>query len=281
MGIDTKELNTITLLYVEDDEMVRTQTLNLFEKIFKKVYSANDGKEGLEKFIKNQNEIEIIVSDINMPNLNGLDMVAKIKEVTANIPVIYTTAHTDSHYLKNALELNIDKYISKPLQMKDLTVNIVDLVLKYRKQKTLEALAKNLVQTTTKNSQIQLDMETKLELLDHKVKHYETLIDNLVFMVHLDKVGNITSVSSKFKTFFGFTDDEIIGSSINDLKCQECAGETFQQIMLKAIHTKKTISSKMTFKTKFGNSIDFDIILTAKYGSDDLVSGYVLYLDLN
>lgn len=281
MTVDTKELKTITLLYVEDDVMVRTQTASFFEKIFKKVYIATDGQEGLDEFIAHKDDIEIVVSDINMPNLDGLGMVSKIKEAaTGNIPVIFTTAHSDSHYLKNALDLNVDKYINKPLQMKELTANIIDLVLKYRKQKTLESLAINLVQTTNKNSQLQNDLEHKNILLEQKVKHYETLIDNLVMMVHTDKTGIITQASNKFNTFFKFNGEEMIGSSINSLKCNDCEGETFQQLMLKAIHTKKTISSRLTIRIKEEKSLEFDVILTAKYGQDELVSGYVIYLDL-
>lgn len=279
--LDTKELKTITLLYVEDDKMVRTHTLKLFEKIFKKVYVAEDGADGLEVFKKHQDEVEIVVSDINMPNLNGLEMVEKIKDIsTHNIPVVFTTAYTDSEYLQNALELKVDKYMSKPLQMKELTITIVDLVVKYRKQRTVETLARNFIETSSKNSQLQNDLGNIVQVQDQKIKHYETLIDNFMFTVVLDKTGNITDTSSKFCNFFGYTKDELIDTSINLLKCNSSEGENFQQLMLKAIHSKKTVASKMSFTAKEGNSIVFDVILTAKYGSDELVNGYSVYLDL-
>jgi CheY-like chemotaxis protein len=217
--LDTKELKTITLLYVEDDEMVRTQTLKLFNKIFKKVFVANDGEEGLKIFLENQNEIEIVVSDINMPNMNGMEMIKAIKDSPAkNVPFIFTTAHNDSTNLQGAIDLNIDKYLSKPLQMKDLTVSIVELVVKYRKQYALENLAKNLVQTTTKDSQLKQDLELKVNEQEQKIKHYEVLIDNFILTLHIDKVGIITEVSNKFNSFFGFAKDEIINSNISTLK---------------------------------------------------------------
>jgi response regulator RpfG family c-di-GMP phosphodiesterase len=238
--LDTKELKTITLLYVEDDEMVRTQTLKLFNKIFKKVFVANDGEEGLKIFLENQNEIEIVVSDINMPNMNGMEMIKAIKDSPAkNVPFIFTTAHNDSTNLQGAIDLNIDKYLSKPLQMKDLTVSIVELVVKYRKQYALENLAKNLVQTTTKDSQLKQDLELKVNEQEQKIKHYEVLIDNFILTLHIDKVGIITEVSNKFNSFFGFAKDEIINSNISTLKFSSDTGETFQKLMLKAIHTKK------------------------------------------
>lgn len=281
MKFDTKELATITVLYVEDDEMVRSQTSALFNKIFKKVYIANDGEEGLELFKNNESEIEIIVSDINMPNLNGMDMIKQIKQLaSSNVPVIFTTAHTDTHNLQNAIDLNINKYISKPLQIKELTANIVNLVLQYRKQKNLESMALSMANTVTKDSEFKQNCKEKLALLTQKIKHYEVLVDSFLFKLETNKLGNIEEVSTKFCTFFGFPKSEMIGSSINDLKCESCEGETFQQLMLKAIHTKKTISSKSTFILKDGTKIDFDVILTAKYADDGLVNGYTLYLDL-
>ncbi|MEA3290549.1 MAG: response regulator, partial [Campylobacterota bacterium] len=109
MTLDTKQLKTITLLYVEDDEAVMKQTKKLFDKIFKKVYTAQNGREGVNTFTEYQKEIEIIVTDINMPELNGIDMIKEINKYTLNIPVIVTTAHTDSEHLMNAIELNVDK----------------------------------------------------------------------------------------------------------------------------------------------------------------------------
>ena len=281
MIVNPKELKSITVLYVEDDVMVRTQTLNFFTKIFKKVYIGKDGEEGLELFTAHQDEIEIVVSDINMPKLDGLEMVSKIKDISAtNIPVIITTAHNESNYLKDAIDLNIDKYITKPLQMKELTLNIANLVLRYRKRKTLESLALNLVQENTKNSKLQSDLGNVVQQQEQKIKYYETLIENFVFMLNLDKTGNIISASNKFRIFFDFSEDEIIGTNINTLKCEKFEGDNFQHLMLKAIHTKKTVSAKVTFNVKEGAASEFDVIMTAQYGADGFVNGYVLYLDM-
>lgn len=279
MNIDTKELKTITVLYVEDDQSIRTQTAKVFEKILKKVYVACDGEEGLKIFLKHQNDIEIIVTDINMPNMNGLEMIEQINKYTTNIPFIITTAHTDSEHLLNAIELNVDKYIPKPVQIRDLTAIIVNLVLKYRRSNNIEALAKNLVQKSSQDVQTNHEMQTTLDFQKKQIEYYQTIIDNFVFTFQTDKTGNIFSASTKFIDFFGYDKENINNMNINDLKCESCEGENFQQLMLKAIHTKRTIASTHTFITNEGTKTVFDLTMTPNYGSDSLVNGYTFYLE--
>lgn len=280
MKLDTKELQKITLLYVEDDEAILSQMEMLFGKIFKKLYIATDGEQGLEVYKEHQNEIDVVVTDINMPNMNGLDMIKEINKLPTNIPKIVTTAHTDTDHLLNAFDLKVDKYIPKPVQIKELTVAVVDLVVKYRKANNLEVLAKGLVQ---KNNQTDLEKQTLQQQLDIKTKelnYYETIVDNFVVKFQTSKTGDIVSCSSKFLRFFDFTSEEIIGKNISVLKCESCKEQSFQQLMLKAIHTKKTITSSHTFITNSGKTTTCDVTMTPRYGSDMLVNGYIFYLDL-
>ena len=88
-----KEFN---ILYVEDDEevsLVFRETLNIF---FNKVYFAVNGLDGLEKF--ENNSIDLILTDITMPLMNGLDMSKEIKKINQDIPIIITSAHDDIEY---------------------------------------------------------------------------------------------------------------------------------------------------------------------------------------
>ncbi|MEA3288802.1 MAG: PAS domain-containing protein, partial [Campylobacterota bacterium] len=172
------------------------------------------------------------------------------------------------------------KYIAKPVQIKKLTVDIVELVVKYRKSNNIEALAKGLVQQKTKEDKNNQEIESELNIKRGLVKYYETIIDNFVFSLQIDKKGTIQKVSSKFLQFFKYDEDEIIGMNINELKCESCSNESFQQIMLKAIHTKKTIISTHNLTTKTNQKILFDITMTPHYDSSGLVDGYTLYLDM-
>jgi len=91
----------ITILYVEDEDDVREGYSRALKRISSELYTANNGVLGLELFKKYQPDI--IVSDIKMPQMNGLDMVRAIKEIASDVKVIFTTAHSESAYLLEAI----------------------------------------------------------------------------------------------------------------------------------------------------------------------------------
>jgi len=102
-------LKNITILYCEDEIELREITADMLGQYTKKVYLADDGAQGLEIFKKYANEIDLIITDVNMPKMNGLDMAKEIKEINQNIPIIVATAFSNSSYLLDAIELGIDK----------------------------------------------------------------------------------------------------------------------------------------------------------------------------
>ena len=279
MKLDTKELKNITVLYVEDNEMVRTQTEKILNKLFKHAFIAEDGVEGFEVYTKHKDEIDVIVTDINMPHLSGLDMIKKINKLHPSIATIVTTAHSDSENLLKAIDINIDKYITKPIQIKELTVSIVELVLKYRRINNMEELAKSLVQKTSQTDKENNELSTELEIVLKQNYYFKTIIDHLIVNFKTDKNGNITSFSTKFKNFFGY-DDSILGKNINILQCASCVQDSFQKLMLKAIHTKKTVIATYTFRTNSNRTIEAEVTMTPSYGEDSLVNGYTFYLDI-
>lgn len=107
----TKEL---IILYVEDEEDIRHQMLGLLRILFKEVYIARDGLEGLEMFHKRL--YDLIITDIQMPNMNGLDMIEHIRMNNSTIPIIITTAFSDQDYFIRSIDLKIDKYLLKPIE---------------------------------------------------------------------------------------------------------------------------------------------------------------------
>lgn len=115
-----KQLN---ILYVEDQEEIRNFTSNILNSIVGNLTVCSDGEEGLESF-KNNPDIDLIIADINMPKMNGLEMIKRINEINSNIPSIVTTAHTDSSFYKKSIELGINSYCLKPLDLYELIKNI-------------------------------------------------------------------------------------------------------------------------------------------------------------
>jgi CheY-like chemotaxis protein len=118
-----EHLQTLRLLCVEDDEEIRLSYKVLFEVFFKEVIFAQDGQDGYEKYLAN--DIDVVISDYNMPVLNGLDMIKQIRELNKEIPIILITAITDTNMIITALRYNVNNFIQKPLDFTELTNAIV------------------------------------------------------------------------------------------------------------------------------------------------------------
>jgi len=105
-------LNDTTVMYVEDDIATQKLIVKILTKYCKKVFVANDGAEGLELYKKMHPNI--ILSDIVMPNMNGIEMSKKIKELNPKQIISLFTAYNEPEFKEQALNLKIDAYIIKP-----------------------------------------------------------------------------------------------------------------------------------------------------------------------
>ncbi len=104
----------LSLLYVEDEPFIRQNAVEFLEDQFVEIYEAEDGKEALALYYRENPDI--IITDIEMPNIDGLELCRQIRKTDDNTPIIITTAFTDQDYLLQAIELNLVKYLMKPLQ---------------------------------------------------------------------------------------------------------------------------------------------------------------------
>ena len=128
MKIDNKLIlensKNLTILYVEDDDLLRSSTSQLFSNFFERVDVANDGQEGLNKYIEyfqeNDEAYDLVISDINMPNMDGLDMCEKIKAISYDQVFVFITAFNESNYLHSAIRLGVSGFLTKPIEMEQL-----------------------------------------------------------------------------------------------------------------------------------------------------------------
>lgn len=112
----------LKVLYVEDETDLRNSIRMILEMYYESVLSCTNGMEGLEIF--NREHPDVIVSDIMMPVLDGLEMTRKIREISPDTPVVLTTAFTETAYLLKAIELGISAYVKKPLDCEELVATI-------------------------------------------------------------------------------------------------------------------------------------------------------------
>jgi len=103
-----------TILYAEDDEALQESTSEYLRRYFREVYAASDGEEALALYRKKQPSA--IILDIDMPKRDGLQVAKDIRETNSKIPILMLTAFTDIDKLLEATELNLCKYLVKPVE---------------------------------------------------------------------------------------------------------------------------------------------------------------------
>ena len=134
--MDLNSLKNLEILYVEDEDDVMSQTKLILDDFVKEVHTAKDGEEGLKMAL--ELPIDIVIADINMPKKNGIDMIREIKQSKKELPCIITTAHDDREYLIDAINLKVDGYIIKPINIKDLINTIYNVMLPILQKKEIE-----------------------------------------------------------------------------------------------------------------------------------------------
>ncbi len=122
----------LKLLYVEDNELAREATLETLNVFFKDIVVSVNGKEGLDSF--KENNFDLIITDINMPKMNGIDMIKNIRELNSEIKIIVLSAHDDPEYFKTATEFQVEGYLLKPIHL----TNLVTLL-----ERTLESITQS------------------------------------------------------------------------------------------------------------------------------------------
>ncbi len=278
MNLNLQHLKTITVLYVEDEESVRNIISQTFERLFKKVYLAVDGQEGLNIFKEHQNEIEVVISDINMPNKNGMEMASDILAIT-QVPIIITTAHDDKDYLLKSIELDIKKYITKPIKTKELVLDISKIVEISRKEKHIKKATISLVAKSKDINNEKKELELKVNRIYKELKLLRVLSDNYISIIYTDKYGVITDVSTKFCNLYAYKKDEIIGQKITEIQDKTHNNE-IQKYMLESIHNRTSVTTLHNFKTKYGKALKCNMTMNPHFGTDKYIDGYTFYLDL-
>ena len=119
-------LKEITILYIEDDLASQNQTADTLKNFSSNLLVASDGIEALELY-KN-NKIQLIITDIQMPRMDGIEFATKIRKDDIKTPIIMLTAHTNNNYLLSCVNLNIQSYIIKPVNFTKLKESLYKVV---------------------------------------------------------------------------------------------------------------------------------------------------------
>jgi len=120
------KLKDYTLLFVENEKGIRENFAEFFNLLFREVFIAVDGVDGYDSY--KQNKPDLIITDIKMPKMDGLELVKKIREDDKDVSIVIISAHTDVEFLLSSIPLNLIEYIVKPLSEEKL-FTIFDIFL--------------------------------------------------------------------------------------------------------------------------------------------------------
>jgi len=221
----------LTLLYVEDNVEARETTLMVFQEFFDNIIVATNGEEGLEKF--KEHEIDLIITDINMPKLNGLDMIQEIRKIDDKILIFVLSAYNESGFFIDSIKLGVEGYLLKPIEMNQF-LGILNKVV------------------------------TKLELMEeaqiylHFLKEYEDLTNSSAIVTKADIDGKITFVNDKFCTITGYSKDELLGQHHSIIQHPDISEELYREIWETLTKKKSIWSGIIKILSKEGKSLYMD-----------------------
>ena len=173
---ELKELaQNYKVLYVEDDIDIQHSMSVYLSKFFLEVKSASNGKEGLAEYF--EGDYDLVVTDLSMPVMNGIEMIKQIKKLNSEQLVLVTSAHSESEYMVGAIEAGIDGYIIKPFNFEQLNNELFKIVEKLYKFAENEKYKTDLEKLVANKTQM---LST---LLQTQHDNYEKTIYSMVEMI--------------------------------------------------------------------------------------------------
>ncbi|WP_321468719.1 HD domain-containing phosphohydrolase [Halarcobacter sp.] len=228
-----ENLKNINILLVEDSLEARDELEIFFRNKVKKLYLASDGQEGYDLYKKYKPDL--VLSDIKMPKLDGLEMAKLIREFDKNSKIILITAFNDTDYMYKAIQLHVDNYVIKPIDYNLL----LESVLEISKIINLDKINKSIQNT---------------------LEQYKDIVDERSIVSKTDINGLITYVNKPFENISGYKKEELIGRPHSIIRHKETPKYVFEDLW-KTIINKKTWYGTIKNKKKNGSSYIVDTII--------------------
>jgi PAS domain S-box-containing protein len=217
----------LTILYVEDNRLSRETSLTLFEDFFREIVVAVNGKDGLDKFINSK--VDLIITDISMPKMNGLEMIREIRTIDKDIPILVLSASSDYQYFSESITLGVDGFLLKP-------INIQQFIL------TLQKITEK------------IDLKREAEKSEKLLNHYKEITDKSAIISVIDTDGLITYANEQFCRVSEYSEDELLGREYHQIMRYRQT-EELQKEIWETIQGRKDIWQGVTkYVSKSGKS---------------------------
>ena len=244
-------------MYVEDDDSIRNSLSSILKKIFGEVIICNDGNDGINQFkyytLERKSRIDTIISDINMPNLNGIEMVKEIRELDDEVPIIFTTAHGESSYLMEAIKLKIAYYALKPINTTELLQNVSKYCMIEHNKNLLAQKEQQLAQ-------------------------YMGIMNNIASIFKLDKQGNITEVNDLLCNVSKYTKEELLTLKVDDILHSDSTVSDYQSILHLLDNNDNTYKGKIKFKSKNNEIFYLNSTIISQYNDSTAELDGIIYI---
>jgi len=238
----------IKILYVEDEESIREEITYFLSRLTDDLYIAINGQEGLDLY--KTNNPDLVITDISMPVLDGIEMSKAIKAFDSNSKIIMLTAFNDSDYLLKAINIGIDGYLVKPINLSLLLEKI-------------------------KSIYYVIGLEKENKRVNSLFEQYKKAVDLNAIVSKTDSQGNITYINEEFENISGYEKDELIGQSHSIIKHEDMPETVFKDLWKTIKGEKKPWFGKIKNKRKDGSSYYVDTVINPIFNANGDIIEYI------
>lgn len=185
-------LKELTILYIEDEENIRVNIKKVLELLCHNIIDVSSSEEAKE-ILLNEDRIDIIISDIELPKTSGIEFVKELRKLDKTIPIILLTAYTDKKYLLEAAKLKLVDYLTKPIDFKTLNEALLKCVeelidnsryiIHFENSINYNVLHKNLFDSS-KSEEIPLTSK-ELNFLEYMIKNHHRVVSHEEIKVNI------------------------------------------------------------------------------------------------
>ena len=225
--INYKFLKTINILYIENNENIKKDFLKLTHGLFNQVICASTQKEGTDRFIENKKDsflFDLVLTNIDFPNGNGIEIIKEIRSEDFEIPIILLTDNTDNEKLLEAIKYKVTDYLPQKSSKKAL----IDSIQKASRTRHHDKFIEN---------------------IEDDLKELINAINDVALVSKTDIEGNITFVNKYFCEISGYTEEEAIGQNHTLIRAKDASKDQVNSLT-NAIRLGKVWEGKMKYVSK-------------------------------
>jgi diguanylate cyclase (GGDEF)-like protein len=192
----------ISLLYVEDEAGIRNSVARSLAFVADNISTAENGVEAL-RFLES-NDVDLIVTDIRMPKMDGLSFIDRLRKEGVETPVVITSAFNETDYLMKAIDLKVDKFINKPIRIKDL----------------LEVTSR-LAETVINKRQLRIRQQ--------ELEHYRQAVNRTNYVIRAGRDGSVIETNAELDGFLKMHHEgTFVLKALADLFSEETVAEILE-----------------------------------------------------